>query len=123
MTPASTTPGSALMAGIAAGFATGGGGGAGGFGVWIATLPSMPGSTVYLTARMSPRMVFAACGAGTLTRLHARLASKKLYNQQYSWFIPVRITVTLYTIYRYLGFYAVITVTVYTVPFFSPCGA
>ena len=29
----------------------------------------MPGSTVYLTARISPKMVLAACGAGTLTRL------------------------------------------------------
>src|SRR5438477_12329823 len=40
-----------------------------GFGVWIVILPSMPGSAVYLTARISPRMVLAACGAGTLTRL------------------------------------------------------
>src|SRR5450631_3699142 len=40
-----------------------------GFGVWIVILPSMPGSTVYLTARISPRMILAACGAGTLTRL------------------------------------------------------
>src|ERR1043166_6032992 len=32
-------------------------------------LPSTPGSTVYLTAKMSPRMVFAACGADMLTRL------------------------------------------------------
>jgi outer membrane protein assembly factor BamB len=40
-----------------------------GFGVWIVTFPSIPGSTVYLTARVSPRTVFAACGAGTLTRL------------------------------------------------------
>src|SRR2546429_2067766 len=40
-----------------------------GFGVWMVILPSMPGSTVYLTERISPRMVLAACGAGTLTRL------------------------------------------------------
>jgi hypothetical protein len=26
-------------------------------GVWIVILPSMPGSTVYLTERISPRMV------------------------------------------------------------------
>src|SRR5262252_10031732 len=32
-------------------------------------LPSMPGSTVYLTPRISPSTVFAACGAGTFTRL------------------------------------------------------
>src|SRR5438874_363966 len=40
-----------------------------GFGVWIVILPAMPGSTVYLSGRISPRMVLAACGAGTLTRL------------------------------------------------------
>ena len=29
-------------------------------GVWMVILPSMPGSTVYLTERISPRIVFAA---------------------------------------------------------------
>src|SRR5262249_54758864 len=46
-----------------------------GFGVWIVIFPSTLGSMVYLTPRMSPRIVLAAWGAGTLTRFRVTPSS------------------------------------------------